>query len=220
MEESMGRSPILGEIEIDPHVQNYEVFVTSADVQGPAAISSTKNDVSNHLNKEKKIHIGWVHRADSIQKYVQLKAPLADNIETKYPVHKNLPKQKADEFLLTNISKYKIQAEYELRDSLPSYEDFDPLDYGYEICRTEKEGLVLLRIDVQDDLSRQFEYSEDLTIFNPDPHSILCDSRLLRGIADKQYGLGVIPYCNDNCQPLFTWKKVFVLVRRQGFAKR
>lgn len=98
-----------------------------------------------------------------------------------------------------------------------TFEEFDPIDYGYSISSISKGDKIFLQIYIKQDRSRLFTFpSSSVSDFESD-HIVLVDSTELCGMSCGKLGVGTIPSCTDKCQPLFTWYKDDVLYKEGLF---
>lgn len=96
-------------------------------------------------------------------------------------------------------------------------EDFEPLDFGYYISCIKVNDATLFCIDLQDDCTKKYEFpSVDLT--TKKRHEVLYDDSLINGYCEGRYGVGVIPFCDNTCQPIITWKRNG-MVMKQGLGQ-
>lgn len=104
----------------------------------------------------------------------------------------------------------------EMRGTLINKKEFDPLDFGFFISRITMDGKVLLNISVNDDCTKSYEFPAVNLDFQV-KHTILHHYSQLYGFCEQKYGLGIIPYCDNDCQPIFRWKRNGKTVREGKF---
>ena len=86
-----------------------------------------------------------------------------------------------------------------------SFEDFDPLEFGYEISRISKGGKSFLEVDVDDNGKKIFTFPSAKSC-SPE-HQLLHGIKELMGYSFGKLGIGAIPKCSESCRPYFTWLK-------------
>lgn len=82
--------------------------------------------------------------------------------------------------------------------------DFEPFDFGYDICKIVKGGKVLLEIENDDKGKRVFQFPSSEQFRD---HEIIYNVDELHGVFNGRLSVGVIPRCTDLCKPYFPWYK-------------
>ena len=84
-------------------------------------------------------------------------------------------------------------------------EEVDPVHDGYPIINISIGKKSFLEIEVDENLKKTYNFPSAPSGIKK--HSILHDQQELKGFYGCNFGIGVIPYCDDDCHPIFTWYK-------------
>lgn len=84
---------------------------------------------------------------------------------------------------------------------------FDPTDHGYFIHSIERLGKTYFEVGINENNSQVLEYKFPAANGTILPHTIVHDSDELFGPCDDylSFGIGLIPSCTNDCEPVFTW---------------
>lgn len=94
----------------------------------------------------------------------------------------------------------------------PLLEDYEPLEFGHNISRIEKEEKVFIQIFIDEFSKKSFEFpSAKLPV---EPHSVVHDTDELQGIYDGKFGIGFVPSCINECRPIFEWYRDDVVYKK------
>ena len=98
-------------------------------------------------------------------------------------------------------------------------DQFDPVEYGYDISRIFINEQNILSMDYKTVTTgvmyRNYEFS---ALEQKTPHSIVYDIDEMVGIYDEYLGIGVIPTCLTECLPVFTWYRSNEIYKRMAMA--